>query len=143
MCRVLTATSELAELGKELLIGTAAKTRFETSGVKSIVPCSKVADKRVCTREFVCTIHFRDGGWMSVLVSKLVEGIKKFSIGIRHFDSVDRLSLSPAALKRLFTIHFFEGVSHLVGELTGLDMRVVLANDPFGVVNHSGGGRMS
>lgn len=84
MCRVLTTTSELAELSKEFLVGTTAKTRFKTSGVKSTVPCSKVMNKSTNSRKTVCIIHLRSGGRMAVLVSKLVEGIEKFSIGIRH-----------------------------------------------------------
>lgn len=132
MCRVLTIISELTELGEEFLVGSAAKARFETSGVKRIIPCAKVADKRVCARKLVCIIRFRDGGWMSVLASKLVEGIKKFSIGKRHLVLLSRFDPSLAALKRLFT--FFEGADHLIGKVTSLNMRVVFANEFFGAV---------
>jgi hypothetical protein len=122
MCRVLTTISELAELGEEFLVGPAAKAGFETSGVKRIIPRPKVADKRVCARKLVCTIRFRDSGWMAVFINKLVEGIKKLSIGIRHLVLLTYLEFSLAALKRLFTISFFEGVGHLVGELASFDM---------------------
>ena len=84
MCRVLTTISELAEFAKEFLVGPTAKTGFETSGVERVIPRPKMTDERVYARELVCIIRFRDSGRMSVLVSKLVEGIKKFSVGIRH-----------------------------------------------------------
>jgi hypothetical protein len=143
MCWVLTTISELAKLGKEFLVGSATKAGFETSGVKRIIPRPKATDKRVCAREFVCIICFRDSRWMAVLVSKLMEGIKKFSISIRHLVLWTRLDILLAALKRLFTISFFEGAGHLIGKVTSLDMRVVLANDFLGVIERTGGGRVS
>ncbi len=84
MCRVLAITSEFTEFSKEFFIGTSTKARFETGSVKSIIPCPKVADKCVNSRKIICIIYFRGSRWISMLVSKLVEDTKKFSIGIRH-----------------------------------------------------------
>ena len=56
--------------------------------------------------------------------------------------SQERSYTSSLNTESILLIYFLKRAGHLIGELAGFDMRVVLADDLLGVVQHSGSRRM-